>query len=376
MDEEAITGFVERIYDQVLDPDHWSDVLAQMATICGGHAAALEQEHAVSERGAGLLFGLDPAIVKNYFDYYAARNVLRRIDGFAGRIKTFVPTITLDEDHLAKPDLMRTEFYGDFLRPIGIHSVMTLGLWGQAESVTALSVYRPAGHASFDQPDRRLAEALQPHLIRAFRLGRQLAEARHLNVGLVAALDRSPYGLVILGPDGRVQHANLAAQRMLAEPGGLAMLAGRLACADTVSSERLRAVIGRAIAPDGRAGGSVALTRPGRAPLSVTVAPFGPERFGALTADRGAIVSITDPEAGATVSDAYLHDVVGLTAAEGRVVRALLQGHSLQRIAEQFDVSPLTIKAHLRRIFEKTGVSRQAELVAYVAGFAAPDRHG
>jgi DNA-binding CsgD family transcriptional regulator len=45
----------------------------------------------------------------------------------------------------------------------------------------------------------------------------------------------------------------------------------------------------------------------------------------------------------------------------------LVEGRSLRGASEDLDVSYSTVRNHLQHIFEKTGVSRQAELVALLA---------
>lgn len=54
----------------------------------------------------------------------------------------------------------------------------------------------------------------------------------------------------------------------------------------------------------------------------------------------------------------------GLTGAEMRVARALSEGRSLRLIAKDFGISRTTVAFHVRNIFQKTGTTRQAELVA------------
>jgi len=74
-----------------------------------------------------------------------------------------------------------------------------------------------------------------------------------------------------------------------------------------------------------------------------------------------------DPEAAAEVSEAQIADVFGLTAGQAKVARALLTGRSPRQTAEALGLSFFTVRAHLARIFEKTGTSRQAELVALMS---------
>jgi DNA-binding CsgD family transcriptional regulator len=64
----------------------------------------------------------------------------------------------------------------------------------------------------------------------------------------------------------------------------------------------------------------------------------------------------------------FLAETYGLTSAEIRVLIALLKRRTLPEMAIEFGVTPRTIKAHLQKLFEKTGVKRQADLVGEVLG--------
>jgi DNA-binding CsgD family transcriptional regulator len=61
----------------------------------------------------------------------------------------------------------------------------------------------------------------------------------------------------------------------------------------------------------------------------------------------------------------------GLTPSELRVLLAVFETSGVADIAEMLGISESTAKTHLRRLFEKTGTSRQAELVRLVAGFSS-----
>ena len=56
----------------------------------------------------------------------------------------------------------------------------------------------------------------------------------------------------------------------------------------------------------------------------------------------------------------------GLTPAEARLALHLVVGDTLQSAAIKLDISYETARCHLRNMFNKTGVHRQAELVAQI----------
>ena len=55
-----------------------------------------------------------------------------------------------------------------------------------------------------------------------------------------------------------------------------------------------------------------------------------------------------------------------------RVLLAIVDIGGVPEVAAALGVAVTTIKTHLSRLFEKTGVARQADLVKLVAGFSTP----
>jgi DNA-binding CsgD family transcriptional regulator len=63
----------------------------------------------------------------------------------------------------------------------------------------------------------------------------------------------------------------------------------------------------------------------------------------------------------------WIMDGYGLTRAEAKVTLAASSGLGVPETANRLGVSPNTVKTHLRRVFAKTGTSRQTELVRLMA---------
>ena len=65
-----------------------------------------------------------------------------------------------------------------------------------------------------------------------------------------------------------------------------------------------------------------------------------------------------------------LRSLFDLTPAEGRVAQGLATGLTLEEIAEAGGVSSNTVRNQLRKVLEKTGCTRQAEVAALLANVA------
>ena len=61
-----------------------------------------------------------------------------------------------------------------------------------------------------------------------------------------------------------------------------------------------------------------------------------------------------------------------LTPTELRVLLAIVDVGGVPEVAASLGIAATTVKTHLSRLFEKTGVGRQADLVKLVAGFSIP----
>lgn len=69
-----------------------------------------------------------------------------------------------------------------------------------------------------------------------------------------------------------------------------------------------------------------------------------------------------------TYDAAVLRDLFGPTAAEAEVAVEVGRGQGLQSVVDRLSIAGTTVRSHLARIFDKTGTSRQAELVRLLMG--------
>ena len=87
-----------------------------------------------------------------------------------------------------------------------------------------------------------------------------------------------------------------------------------------------------------------------------------------------ALVLVRDPLSHRTVAGGLLRDVFGFTDAEANLAQAVLAGTSLAHYARANAVTLNTVYTHLRRIKDKTGCSRMAELIRKLNDLQVPLR--
>ncbi len=85
-----------------------------------------------------------------------------------------------------------------------------------------------------------------------------------------------------------------------------------------------------------------------------------------LSEGDGGLVVVVMPGQAPSMPVPILMKAFGLTAAEARVLAALASGRSIADIAGAFGISARTVKAHLQKLFDKTGTRRQADLLRSV----------
>jgi DNA-binding CsgD family transcriptional regulator len=183
--------------------------------------------------------------------------------------------------------------------------------------------------------------------------------------------------MCLVDAGGRVVHANVAAHAMIDEGDALRVVGGRLVASEAGADRDLRDVFAAA------GQGDVALGIKG---ISVPLTGRNGERYVAhalpLTsgARRTAGIAYTAVAAlfirKVAMFVAMPPEVIGksfkLTPTELRVLLAIVEVGGVAKVAEALGVADSTVKTHLGRVFEKTGTTRQADLVKLVAAYASP----
>ena len=109
-------------------------------------------------------------------------------------------------------------------------------------------------------------------------------------------------------------------------------------------------------------------------PLVLHVNPVGPQEGDLRTWPAAALVLVVDPRRETRIDPDPVAAGLGLTPMESRVAAMLAEGMTVREITAATGRKETTIRWHVRRIFRKQGITRQAELVRLVLSIAGtPD---
>ncbi len=214
---------------------------------------------------------------------------------------------------------------------------------------------------------------LLPHLRQFVGLRQALADARALGKSLAEFLDNTRSGVIHLDRRGRIAAANDRARDILREKDGLSDLDGFLRAWPPASDAELQRLLARALPPFGGQGAAGAMTvrRPSLLPqLVLHVSPVGERDLDVRPRRIGALVLVVDPASRTRVDSGLVAEVLGLTPAESQVAVLLADGRTVRDIALATGRSISTVRWHMRHVFDKAQVSRQAELVRLVLSLA------
>ncbi len=173
-------------------------------------------------------------------------------------------------------------------------------------------------------------------------------------------------GLALVDADRRVRYANETALHLIGHHDDLRIQDGRLHATESGMQKRLVTAVQAATAAERRQ--PSVLTFNGTTgvglPHVLTCAPLG------SLPGRALLVFGQSSRSGEIVD--LMLEALGLTCAERRLARLLLEGAAPEAAARANNITLSTARSYVKQIFAKTGVRRQSELVALIGVLVPP----
>lgn len=259
--------------------------------------------------------------------------------------------------------------YREYLEPLDVGPILGANFCSDKGVECRLRITRACGAQAFSAQDRALCRFALPHFQRAVHLHARLDGLSCERQVLAGSMRRFALGMITLGRDGGVREINGEAARLLDARDGLAIEDGRIVGTGEVQDRVLRRLVDGVLieaADDAPALiGSARLARSsGRPGLGIVARAVPASEIADGAPPPAAVLFLRDPESnGITAVHEAVRRRYGLTRTEADLALCLTDGCTIDDAAERLGLGRDAVRAHLRGIFSKTGVTRQAALV-------------
>jgi DNA-binding CsgD family transcriptional regulator len=282
------------------------------------------------------------------------------------------------EDLIPYGEFKETRFYKERVQPQRLVDFATVVLDKSTTTAALFGIFRHERHGLVDDAMRERMRFVAPHLRRAV-LVNQVIDLKTASASAIAdTLDGLRSAVVLVAARGTIVHCNSRGHAMLASGDALGAIDGRLVATDRDANQELEQLLAPAAKGDSVLGiRGISLSLAGHRSGKRYVAHVMPLTSGARRrtgASYPAAVALFVHKA--TLETPAAPEVIArafrLTPTELRALLAIVQIDGVVETAEALGIFENTLKTHLRRLFDKTGTSRQADLVKLVAGFQTP----
>lgn len=364
--EETTLELIALCYDAALAPEKWQTFMMRFANALHARSAMLrEVDYMAGDVRLFETVGYDPAWVVAYRQHFV------QLDYFASAFTNMpIGALILGDQAIPWEQQRKTEFCNDYILAQNVRHVMGCTLDRNDHYHLQFGLQREQWQDNFDADARQLIHLVAPHMTRAVQIQHRMTELDTEKQLTLAALDRLRVGVILLDERGMPKHLNREAERLASGCNGLTVRRDGLALAAATDNNRLRHLIADAAAlANGRAataGGCLRVVRQnGSLQIQVVPLPKGlSKRPLEQSLPAGCVAVFVSTAGGVCLPWERVAAMHGLTRAEARLAALLAKGISLEEIAETLSISVQTARSQLKAVFGKTGVSRQAELVA------------
>jgi hypothetical protein len=254
------TDLIAAIYDAVIEPFGWDDVVRRVVEATKSASGALLAHqvdaltHQVEAADITAICNADPFYKGQYVQHY------HKINPLIAASLAIAPGDVGTATHITQTDRFRASpFFQEWVRPQGWVDHVGIGLRRTPKMHIQLRLLRSPNAIWVEPAEWHLLEALAPHLRRAAAIQDLLSRTRATTESLGAAVAAAGFAAFLLTGDCRVLFANAKAEDLIRRGIGLRYERGRLVATSPGLTARLHALARHGSQP-GRGGGEIAGT--------------------------------------------------------------------------------------------------------------------
>ena len=370
--QDAFERILASLYDAMLDDRHWPATSALIDEACGSTGNALMVGEGPKDDLRVLFVGLyyrgqrREDLEREYLEIY--HPIDERVPRFRQLPDSRLVHIT---DLYTAEELKTSPTYNEIMLRGKHQDSLNVRMDGPDGSHMTWGIGDPVASDGWASPQVAMVRAMLPHIRQFVRVRQALVGAEAHNTTVAALLDNPRIGVLHLDRRGQIIAANDRARSLLRHGDGLSEEDGALRARAPGDQFRLQQLMTDALPTSGAVtvSGSMRLGRSsGLPPFVVHVKPVGVPHPDYGARHVAALVLIVDP--GRRIDPGLVATTLGLTPMESQVAVWLAEGKSVQDMAEATRHTRDAIYWHLKHIYKKQSISRQADLVRLVLSIA------
>lgn len=275
------------------------------------------------------------------------------------------------EDIMSRAQLLKSDYYELFLEPFGIYYIAGIDWLYERDSRISIRFTREKEQGEFSQDEKDFLELLIPHLEQSVSLGIQLRQLDSERQIYADSISKRSIGIVTLDKNGCILQSNATAERFLAEGDGFKESQNRIKLNNSTENEAFNKFISEGVTAikqgDRFQINALAASRDsGKASYQMMIKPMPVDFHNESDVTPYLTILIQDPEKNLEISVRTLMNLYQLTMSEATIAILLAEGHTTDEVANELDIKKNTVRAHLRSMFVKMGVTQQSMLVSLV----------
>ena len=274
-------------------------------------------------------------------------------------------------DQTPRTQLLKSDYYHLFLKPYNIDYVAGIDWLYEKNSRISVRFTREESQGDFTNDEKDFFRLLIPHFEQSVTLGIQLRQLDSERQIYADSISKRAIGIITLDKNGNILQSNTTADKYLHDSDGLLQAKNQIKISNSALNDKLNKYITEALTEitNKQRGPINALAVPrdsGKADYQIMIKPISVNSHDESDVTPYLTVLIQDPERNLEISVRTLMNLYQLTMSEATIAILLAEGHTTDEVADELDIKKNTVRAHLRSMFVKMGVTQQSMLVSLV----------
>jgi DNA-binding CsgD family transcriptional regulator len=237
--------------------------------------------------------------------------------------------------------------------------------------IAHLGFFNRADKGDFGDDCVRFLKTICPHMERSLEIYARLKRSESEKRIFEDSLDRLMIGAFILDGSGKVIETNRIGELILLNKSILSIVGGQLCMAKSADNQKFRSVVATALSSraQGEQSPFVDAIRLEHLPDNIGILVRSVQSIDSYASSSmpWVVVYVSGwPKPTGSTPHAFISELFGLTPAEAKLALLLSNGTTIPDAAQQLGITEISARTNLKRIFAKTGISRQVDLVRLI----------